>query len=418
MISYQNSLKILNKGRIKVKNENILTNKSLNRVSSSNIYSKFNYPAGNNAAFDGYAINSNDTKKLNRQKSKAFKIIGSVSAGNKPFKKRIKKFEAVEIMTGGIIPKGFNTIIPIESINFYPNKKSRKFIIIDKKIKKNDHVRFVGSDYKKGELVIKKNTIILPNHILALKTLGIRSIKVKKKINILFFSTGNEISNKELIPNWKVRNSNSHYIQNLNQSFLFNFKNGGILRDNHQNIFKLKIKKILNSKTDIIITSGAVSAGKFDYIPRVVKTFKLSNFFKSVAIRPGKPILFAKINGKQKAIFGLPGNPMSSSACFRFFVFPYIAKVLGLKSERPIRAILKNNFIKKKNFTRFAKSRLTTTKNGKIEVEILKGQESFRIKSFVKSNTWSLLPSGKSKFKKGDVVDCFFPNHPNQSLIW
>ena len=78
----------------------------------------------------------------------------------------------------------------------------------------------------------------------------------------------------------------------------------------------------------------------------------------------------------------------------------------------------KNNFIKKKNFTRFAKSRLTTTKNGKIEVEILKGQESFRIKSFVKSNTWSLLPSGKSKFKKGDVVDCFFPNHPNQSLIW
>ena len=279
-------------------------------------------------------------------------------------------------------------------------------------------MRFSGSDYKKGELIIKKNTIILPNHILALKTLGIKFVKVKRKINILFFSTGNEISNKELIPNWKVRNSNSHYIQNLNQSFLFNFKSGGILRDNHQNIFKLKIKKIFNSKTDIIITSGAVSAGKFDYIPRVVKTFKLSNFFKSVAIRPGKPILFAKISGKQKAIFGLPGNPMSSSACFRFFVFPYIAKVLGLQSERPIRAILKNNFMKKKNFTRFAKSRLTTTKNGKIEVEILKGQESFRIKSFVKSNTWSLLPSGKSKFKKGDVVDCFFPNHPNQSLIW
>ena len=86
--------------------------------------------------------------------------------------------------------------------------------------------------------------------------------------------------------------------------------------------------------------------------------------------------------------------------------------------RRKIIKILKNNFIKKKNLTRFAKSRLTTTKNGKIEVEILKGQESFRIKSFVKSNTWSLLPSGKSKFKKGDVVDCFFPNHPNQSLIW
>ena len=174
---------------------------------------------------------------------------------------------------------------------------------------------------------------------------------------------------------------------------------------------------MLNSKTDIIITSGAVSAGKFDFIPDVVKKFKLSNFFKSVAIRPGKPILFAKLKGKQKAVFGLPGNPMSSAACFRFFVYPYISNILGLNSEKPIKAILKSVFVKKKNFTRFAKSKLNTTKNGKIEVEILKGQESFRIKSFVKSNIWALLPAGKSKFKKGDIVDCFLPNHSNQALL-
>ena len=174
---------------------------------------------------------------------------------------------------------------------------------------------------------------------------------------------------------------------------------------------------MLNSKIDIIITSGAVSAGKFDYIPSVVKTLKLSNYFKSVAIRPGKPILFAKIQGKQKAIFGLPGNPMSSSACFRFFVYPYIANLLGLEVEKPVKAILKNDFLKKKKFTRFAKSKLNTTKDGKIEVHILKGQESFRIKSFVKSNIWALLPAGKSKFKKGEIIDCYFPNQPNQSLI-
>ena len=174
---------------------------------------------------------------------------------------------------------------------------------------------------------------------------------------------------------------------------------------------------MLSSKIDILITSGAVSAGKHDYIPGVVKTLNLSNYFKSVAIRPGKPILFAKIQGKQKAIFGLPGNPMSSSACFRFFVYPYITSVMGISEEKPISAILKNDFIKKKNFTRFAKSKLNTTKNGRIEVEILKGQESFRIKSFVKSIIWALLPAGKSKFKKGQIVDCFFPNHINQSLI-
>ena len=82
-----------------------------------------------------------------------------------------------------------------------------------------------------------------------------------------------------------------------------------------------------------------------------------------------------------------------------------------------MKAILKNDFLKKKKFTRFVKSKLSTTKDGKIEVYILKGQESFRIKSFVQSNIWALLPAGKSKFKKGEIIDCFFPNHPNQSLI-
>ena len=417
MISYKASKRILKKGIIKINDESVLSTNSLNRVSSLNIYSKSNYPSDDNAAFDGYAINSNDTKNINKNKSKAFKIIGSIAAGSKPFKKRVKKFETVEIMTGSIIPKSFDTIIPIEQINFYPNKKTRKFILIDKKISKYKHVRFAGSDIKKNDLVIKKNSIIMPNQILALKTLGIKNINVKKKINILFFSTGNEISNGDTIPNWKVRNSNSHYIKNLNENFLFNFKNGGILRDNDEKVFKLKIRKMLNSKTDIIVTSGAVSAGKYDFIPNVIKTFRLSNYFKSVAIRPGKPVLFAKFKGKQKAIFGLPGNPMSSAACFRFFVYPYISSLLNLSDERPIQAVLKNNFVKKKNFTRFAKSKINTTKNGKLEIEILKGQESFRIKSFVKSNIWALLPSGKSRFRKGEIIDCYLPNYSNQTLI-
>ena len=417
MISYKSSKNILKKGVIKIKDEKIKSINSLNRVSSSNIYSTINYPTGDNAAFDGFAINSKDTKNIKKKSNQKFKIIGSIAAGVKPFKKKISKFNAVEIMTGAIIPNGFDTIIPIEQIVFFPNKENAKYILVNKKITKYNHVRFKGSDYKKGELVVKKNTIIQPNHILAFKSLGIKDIKVKKKINILFFSTGNEISNSDKIPDWKVRNSNNHYIKNLDQNFLFNFKNGGILRDNHEKLFKSKITKMLKSSTDIIITSGAVSAGKFDFVPSVIKSFKLSNYFKSVAIRPGKPILFAKIRGKQKAIFGLPGNPMSSAACFRFFVYPYIQYIFGLNEEKPFKAILKSNFFKKKNFTRFAKSKLNTTKNGKIEVEVLQGQESFRIKSFVKSNIWALLPSGKSNFKKGEIVDCFFPNQSNSTLL-
>ena len=417
MISYKHSRKILKNSKIIIANEIIKSNDCINRVAAENILSKTNNPAGNNAAFDGYAISSKDTNKLNKKKAKLFKILGTIAAGDRPRKKRNQKFQTVEIMTGGLLPKGFDTIIPIEEIIFQPNKKKPKFILIDKKIKKNQYVRFKGSDFKKNDLLIRKGTIIQSNHILALKTLGIKNIKVKKIPKILFFSTGNEITDQKKIPDWKVRNSNGYYIQTLKDNFLFNFKNAGILKDKDELIFEKQIKKMFNSNIDIIITSGAVSAGKFDYVPNVVNKFNLSSYFKDVSIRPGKPILFAKIKRKQKVIFGLPGNPISSAACFRFFIYPYLQNLLGIVEEKPIKAILKNKFIKKKDFTRFVKSKLYTTKNGKIEVEVLKGQESFRVQSFIKSNIWILLPSGKSIFKKGEIVDCFFPNHHNKILL-
>ena len=417
MKSYSQALKILKENKIKINDENINSSESLNRVSSVNIYSNSDYPSANNASFDGYAIKSKDTNKLNNKIYQKFKIVGSIAAGDKPIKKKIKKFETVEIMTGALIPKSFDTIIPIEQINFYPNKKKAKYILLNKKVSKFEHVRFKGSDYKKGDLLISKGTILQSSHILALKTLGIEKVKVKKKPNILFFSTGNEITNKSKILDWEVRNSNCNYINSLNQNFLFNFKNGGILRDNQGNLFKSHISKMLKSKIDLIITSGAVSAGKYDFVPSAVRNFQLSNYFKSVAIRPGKPILFAKIKGKPKAVFGLPGNPISSAACFRFFVYPYIRSLLGIKEEISFKARLKNEFRKKNDFTRFVKSKLSTTKNGKLEVEILKGQESFRIKSFIQSNIWVMLPSGKERFKKGETVDCFFPNQPNNNFL-
>ena len=123
--------------------------------------------------------------------------------------------------------------------------------------------------------------------------MGIKNIKVKKKPNILFFSTGNEISNNKNIVNWKVRNSNSHYIKSLSNNFLFNYIDGGILRDKDEKFFKKQIDKNFKSKIDIIVTSGAVSAGKHDFVPHIIKVFSLSNFFKGVAIRPGKPMFFA-----------------------------------------------------------------------------------------------------------------------------
>jgi molybdopterin molybdotransferase len=414
MINYNQAKKILIKSKIKIKDEFIDPSKSINRVNVLDIYSTVNYPAGTNAAFDGFAINSKDTNKLNKNNSQNFKILKTISAGDNPRLNKVKKYETVEVMTGALIPKGFDTIIPIEKIIFNSNNK---FININNKIKKNQHIRFAGSDYKKNDLIIKKGTIIQPSHILAFKTLGVTTIKVKKVPNILFFSTGNEISNNKNIANWKVRNSNSHYIKSLSDNFLFNFIDGGILRDNDEGLFEKKINKNIKSKINIIITSGAVSAGKHDFVPLVVKKFSLSNFFKGVLIRPGKPILFAKLKNVEKAIFGLPGNPMSSSACFRFFVYPYLLNILGVKSEKPFKAKLKNSFLKKKNLVRFLKARLTSTSNGKIEIQVLKGQESFRIKSFAESNVWGLFEYGKKEFKKGELIDCYSPIGPNINIF-
>jgi len=418
MISYLKAQKILKNSKINISTQILNTVDSLNRVSAENIYSKVDYPAANNTALDGYAINSKDSFVLKINKNaKLFKIIKTIAAGDNPKIKNIKKFQAIEVMTGAIIQKPFDTIIPIEKAKFYPNQKNRKYILINKKITKNQHLRLKGSDFKKKELIISKGQIIQTSHVLAFKSLGVKKIKVMSKPNIIFFSTGNEISEKYKINNWQIRNSNSHYIKSLSNNFLFNFIDGGILRDHSENIFEKKLKKSLKSKVNIIITSGAVSAGKFDFVPYVIKKFKISHFFKGVAIRPGKPILFAKFKNKKKCFFGLPGNPISSAACFRFFVYPYISNILGLKTEKPFKAILKKNFEKKNEFTRFLKAKLVSTKNGTLEVEILNGQDSFRIKSFIKSNVWAILKSGKSLFKKGQIIECFSPVLSNKNIF-
>ena len=118
MKSYNQALKILKKSHLKISSEVVKSVDSINRICSSNIYSKNNHPSENNSALDGFAINSKSTKGVSYKNIKKFKIVGSVSAGSKPYRKILKKNEVIEIMTGGIMPKGCNSIIPIEECTF------------------------------------------------------------------------------------------------------------------------------------------------------------------------------------------------------------------------------------------------------------------------------------------------------------
>jgi len=416
MNSYQSTIKKLIKNNFKIKNEIVQIKKSLNRITAFDIISPVNYPASDNTAFDGYAINSKETNLLSSKKSKKFKIIKTLAAGDNPNIKKIPKFSTIEVMTGAIIQKPFDTIIPIEQIHFFPNKSSPKYIILKKKININEYIRPAGSDFKKGNKVIKKGQLINPSHILALKTLGIEKILVKKKPNIIFYPTGNELSESKKIPNWKIRNSNSIYLYSFIKNLPINFKEKKILRDKDINSFKNEIKKNIKLNSDLVITSGAVSAGKFDFIPNVIKQFKLKSFFKGVAIRPGKPLMFAKFKNNM-CFFGLPGNPISSVVCFRFFVLPLLFKSLEINLEKPIIAKLKNNFSKKKNFTKFIKGKITFSKKGEIEFEIFKGQESYKMRSFTKSNAWGVFKDGISNFKKGSNIECFSSSGFNELLM-
>ena len=412
MNSYKAAISKLNNNPLKIGSEIVSIKDALNRISSKEVIAKSDYPADDNTAFDGFAVNSKETKNTFQK----FKILKTIAAGDNPYIKKVNKLSCIEVMTGAIIKKPFDTIIPIEDIEFFPSKKKAKYIIINKKIKKSEFIRPKGSDYKKGNKIIRKGELINPAHILSLKTLGIDKVLVKKKVNIVFYPSGNELSDKKNIPSWKIRNSNTIYLNSLIKSLPVNFTIQKILRDKDQKLFKEQISKQLKSKTDILITSGAVSKGKFDFIPSVINQFKIKNHFKGVAIRPGKPIMFAKFNNN-KCFFGLPGNPISSVACFRFFVIPLLFKSLGLKVEKPIFAKLKNKFSKKKKFTRFVKGKLTFDKNGLVQFEVFEGQESYKIEPFVKSNAWGVFKDGVSVFNKGNLIDVYSASGLNEFLI-
>ncbi len=416
MNSYQSALKKIKKNKLLIKNEIINTKNSLNRIAAKDVFSPTNYPASNNTAFDGFAVNSKETRFLSNSKKKKFKIIKTLAAGDNPHIKKIPKFSVIEVMTGAIIQKPFDTIIPIEKIKFFPNKLKAKYIILQNKIKKNQFIRPIGSDFKKGTKIIKKGQFINSSHILAFKTLGIDKIFVKKIPKIIFYPTGSELSEMKKIPNWKVRNSNGAYLDAFIKNLPIKFYTKKTIRDKDINNFKREIKKNIVIKSDLIITSGAVSAGKFDFIPNVIKQFNLKSFFKGVAIRPGKPLLFAKFKNNM-CFFGLPGNPISTVACFRFFVLPLLFKSLEITTEKPIIAKIKNNFSKKKKITRFIKGKLTFSKKGYAEFEIFKGQESYKINPFTKSNAWGVFKEGTSMFRKGTYIECYSSSGFNEFLI-
>jgi len=405
MINYQRAIKIINKVYLNIPNEKISISDSLNRVCAKNILSPSTNPLANNTAFDGFAVLAKETKGLSKKKVKKFKILKTIGAGDNPKINNYLKNSSVEIMTGGVVPKPFDSIIPVEKIKYYPSEKKPTHIFVDSEVKKFSFIRFAGEDYNLKDVVVKKGELIQPKHIMALTTLGIRYLYVKKRPKIIFFGTGDEIVDykKKNISNWQVRNSNNHYITSFGKSLHYQIIDGGVIKDNEQNKLKEKLKKSLTSDIDIFVTSGAISAGKYDFIPKFVEDFGFKKHFKGVSIKPGRPIMLSTF--KDKLFFGLPGNPISCAAGFRFFIYPLLRNSLGMPKEKKFKAKLINKYSKQKDFTHFARCLINVNIKGLGELQVLQGQESHRIESFVKANCWGIFPGGKEQFKSGDIIE-------------
>jgi len=407
MISYKKAINLIKKNSITLPSKKISIEKALYKVCAKNILSPSKYPSFNNSAFDGFALSSRETKGLNSKKTKKFRILKTIAAGDNPKINRYKKNSTVEIMTGALLPKQFDTILPVEKVKYFPSKKKPTHIILDKKLKKFEYVRFGGEDYKTGNIVLKKGEQVQANHLIALAALGIKEILVRKVPKIIFFGTGNEIIDyrKRNIPLWKVRNSNNLYFSAFGKDLNLEIIDGGVIKDNEPYKLKKALQKTMRSDIDLFVTSGAISAGKFDFIPKFIKQFGFQNKFKGAKIKPGRPIMLSKF--KKKLFLGLPGNPISMVVGFRFFIYPLIKNMLGMKKEKTFKAKLLNKYSKQKDFTHFLRCSLKVTKKGSCELKILKGQQSNKLKALTETNCWGVFESGKAKFKAGDFIDCF-----------
>jgi molybdopterin molybdotransferase len=174
--------------------------------------------------------------------------------------------------------------------------------------------------------------------------------------------------------------------------------------------FEAALRRALDAGAKVIISSGAVSMGRYDFVPQALERIGAETLFHKVAIRPGKPLLFARLPD-DVLLFGLPGNPIAVAVGLRFFVEPALRVMLGLPNETPHRMPLFNNYSKKPRLRFHLKSCLHIDAQGRLSAEVLDGQESYRIRPLANANAWTIVPADIDTLPAGAMVDVYGPSH-------
>ena len=409
MISYTQALGLLYQeaAHRSPQTEYVSIDNAIGRYLAETLYSAEASPPFDNSAMDGFAVNTEFANKC-LATGQPLPVQTCIAAGDF-VRHEFDLGSAVEIMTGALIPHPhFDAIVKIEDVRVLRNVDGRAHeIFLQGEVTKGDHVRRAGEDFKIGQQISTKGTILNENHILAFATLGIDRVSVSVPPRVAVASTGKELvpfETKTLLPG-KIRNSTGVYLTSYLRQRGISAINCGAIDDSADDYIDA-MKTAFAEGVDIFVSTGAVSMGQFDFVKKALTDSGARIVFHKCAIRPGKPILFAVLpyQGKDRYIFGVPGNPVSTAVGLRFFIMPFIEKLCGASEESTSRGTLSHDVKKPDGFRCFFKASTLFDDHG-LQVTALAGQASFMVSPLLKSNAWVVLHEDKNMIPSGSTVE-------------
>lgn len=399
MISYAEARRLISEATLSrpaLSPETIPLSQSLGRICSSELFGTTPIPPFDNSSMDGYALAH--ARALGASSAPlTLPVLGTILAGDAP---RCQAESGVwKIMTGAPIPAGCDAVVPVEQTREMDGGRAVEILTTPNE---GDFIRTVGQDFGVGAQICPAGTRLTPRHLMALAAAGLSQIPVRRKPRIALIATGRELTapGQPLGPG-KIHDSSSAYLAAECERLGLHFDFHGVIADDAA-AFNAQIGRVLSEGYDIILTTGAVSMGDADFIPITLIDMGARIIFHKVAIRPGRPILFAEFP-KGPMVFGLPGNPISSVVGMKFFVEPCLRDLLGQSEESPIRCRLKTRFDKPEKLRCFYKAR----RHHIGSVEILPAQASFQIHSLLAADCWAVLPEEDDHLNAGAEVDVY-----------
>jgi molybdopterin molybdotransferase len=368
---------------------------SIGRILKENIFADRNLPPFDRVSMDGIAIRFDDFFSGNRE----FTISAMTAAGS-PQTTLSQPNHCIEVMTGCMLPLQSDTVIPYEWLSI----ENQKATVIKENVRKGQNVHPQGTDRRTGDLMIRSGSVITSTEIGVLSTVGKSVLKVSRHPKTIIISTGNELVEIENEPlSHQVRMSNAHQLVAALDELNISAQRAH-LQDDFAEISNALLHYISNY--DIIIISGGVSEGKFDFIPSALDTLGVEKLFYKISQRPGKPFWSGR-HPNGCTIFALPGNPVSSFLCFVRYIKPWLENCLQKKKSFQPKAKLSEDVSFTPDLTYFMTVRLEQNENAETIAHPVKGHGSGDLSILTEANAFIQLPGGKDLYQEGEVFSVY-----------